>query len=98
MYYKNLPNEIIHNILSYIDTVKLRNGQYMNQIAKNDKRYNFLLKIPRNIISYKYLYPCCHIKVNKKLYYIYVDYFCNQYLRYTYMFDRGTRITHYTPK
>ena len=81
MYYKNLPNEIIHHILSY-----------------NDKRYNLLLKIPRNIISYKHLYPCCHIKVNKKLYYIYVVYICNHYLRYTYMFDHGTRITHYIPK
>ena len=47
--YKDLPDEIIHHILSYNDTIKLRNNKYMNQIIKNDQRYTILCQIPREI-------------------------------------------------
>lgn len=42
MIFKNLPLDVIHYILSYSDTIKYRNGKYMNQISKTDKRYALL--------------------------------------------------------
>jgi len=42
----HLPQDIIHYILSYNGKIKYRNGKYMNQICKEDKRYKLLLKIP----------------------------------------------------
>ena len=45
MIFNSLPQEIIHHILSYNDAIKHRNGKYMNQISKTDKRYELLLKI-----------------------------------------------------
>ena len=45
----NLPDDIIHHILSYDTVLKYRNGKYMNQIAKSD---------PRNaLITQRVLYP-----------------------------------------
>jgi hypothetical protein len=46
----NLPLDIVHIILSYSDTVKLRNGKYMNQIQQKDPRYYLLQTIPKSII------------------------------------------------
>lgn len=46
MLFSSLPQDVIHNILSYSDKIKYRNGKYMNQIRKNDVRYNLFLRIP----------------------------------------------------
>jgi len=58
MLFSNLPLDVIHYILSYNDTIKYRNGKYMNQICKKDTRYELLLKIPpiKTNPIYKYVY------------------------------------------
>lgn len=45
--YKNLPNDMIFEILSFDDRFILRRGKLMNRIPKNDKRYKLLSKIPQ---------------------------------------------------
>lgn len=47
---KKLPEELLQVILSYDDRFKYRNGQWMTQIPKNDRRYSLLQNINRNII------------------------------------------------
>jgi hypothetical protein len=42
-----LPMDIINHILYYDGTIKYRNGMYMNQLPKTDKRYEMLRKCPR---------------------------------------------------
>lgn len=49
--YQSLPLDTVHRILSFNDTVKLRNGKYMGQISKSDYRYEMLLEIPRTFTS-----------------------------------------------
>jgi len=51
MIFSSLPTDIIHHILSYNETLKYRNGKYIGQISKMDKRYELLLKIPRKILK-----------------------------------------------
>jgi len=53
MLFSSLPTDIIHHILSYNGTLKLRNGKYMNQIAQDDDRYQMLLTMPQ-IVPYLY--------------------------------------------
>ena len=53
MIFAFLPEDVIHYILLYNDTIKYRNGKYMNQICKKDKRYELLLKIPPIIKIYE---------------------------------------------
>jgi len=43
---KQLPYDMNMIILEYEGSVKNRNGVFMNQISKNDYRYNILLDIP----------------------------------------------------
>jgi len=46
MLFSYLPIDIIHHILSYNGTLKMRNGKYMNQIVTDDSRIHLLSKIP----------------------------------------------------
>ena len=52
MFFSSLPEYIVHHILSYNGALKLRNGKYMGQILKSDKRYTLLLNIRRDILQY----------------------------------------------
>ena len=39
--------DIVNKILDYDGSIKYRNGKYVNQISKTDKRYEMLLNITR---------------------------------------------------
>uniref|UniRef100_A0A6C0ASC9 Uncharacterized protein n=1 Tax=viral metagenome TaxID=1070528 RepID=A0A6C0ASC9_9ZZZZ len=58
MNFSSLPEDIIYHILSYNDAIKYRNGKYMDQICKHDKRYKLLLTIPKinQNETYEYVY------------------------------------------
>jgi hypothetical protein len=50
-----LPKDIIQIILQYNDAIKWRNGRYMNQIPRNDARYELLKTIPRKNTTTEYI-------------------------------------------
>ena len=54
--FKNLPDVLINIILSYNEYFKIRKGQLISIIPKNDYRYNLLNKITFSIIYYNNLY------------------------------------------
>jgi hypothetical protein len=47
--FKQLPFEILHIILTYNGTIKCRNGKYMNQLSRTDKRYDLLQYITKPV-------------------------------------------------
>ena len=95
--FSSLPIDVIHYILSYNGTLKHRNGKYMGQILKTDKRYELLLKIPRTSwkIYNNYGY---FVYVNRRLtirfFHIHHDL---QQLAYEYVFGI-TNVIKYIPK
>ena len=101
MLFSFLPTDIIHHILSYIGTLKHRNGKYMGQISTSDKRYELLLKIPRKICYMPYIST-----ITANYYYLYVNNFLtifeiqlsytNPIIMYNYVFVNQNII--YQPK
>jgi hypothetical protein len=70
-----LPIELVNIILSYNGSIKYRSGEYIDQIAPDDRRYSLLLTIQPKIFN---LYET-HIELsnyyNKNLFIIDMDNF-----------------------
>lgn len=81
VFYQTLPRELLHIILEYDGTIKLRNGVYMNRIANNDARYSIFQTIkPKEIIKietieYKHYYIKININSNFHIMFVYSKYF-----------------------
>lgn len=88
MSFNSLPKVIVHHILSYTSNFKLRNGKYMGQISKKDKRYKMLQKIPRvfDHICNNHFYI---LTVNKKFIIIVWEFFKFKQLKYEYHFKNN---------
>ena len=60
------PLDVIHRILEYDGRIKYRNGKYMNQIPKDDDRYNILKSIqPIEIFEYLGLWIMSSVTIKK---------------------------------
>jgi len=64
---QKLPEELENQVLEYTGKMKLRNGKYINQIPKDDPRYDILLTIPpkKGKICMMYNQMCYISLVNK---------------------------------
>jgi hypothetical protein len=49
--WKQLPNDILNQVIKYDNKIKNRNGMYINQISKDEERYKILLGIPKKKIE-----------------------------------------------
>lgn len=100
MSFSSLPIDIIHHILSYNETLKFRNGTYMGQISKLDKRYELLLKIPRTFYGFwpnsYYVLNVNNILTIQLLYMNYSYKSCDYYYVYHFLGKQNSRF--YTPK
>ena len=55
MSFSYLPIEVIHRILEYDGRVKYRNGKYINQISRNDERYELLKTITPPFVDIRFV-------------------------------------------
>ena len=60
--WKQIPNDVLENILSYTGVIKQRNGKYMKQILKTDPRYLLLANIHK-LECYWYIPSAIYKKV-----------------------------------
>ena len=88
--------DIVHHILSYNETMKLRNGKYMGQISKTDQRYLLLHQIPRKC---REVLPkfCYFLHVNQRLTIKIWEYILHKRVEYDYHF-RDRHPICYVPK
>ena len=49
--WKQLPNDLLNQVIKYDNKIKNRNGMYINQISEDDERYKILLGLPRKKIE-----------------------------------------------
>ena len=77
-----LPDEIIRQILCYTDVYKERNGRLMQQIPKDDKRYDILKTIHRIETSHNESHDNIGLKINSIYVLLKINYIpgCNAYL------------------
>ena len=64
---EKVPLEVLHNILSYDGSIKYRNGKWIDQLSKKDRRYDLLRSIPRPVPY-----------INNDLYFCFIIYFSNK--------------------
>ena len=64
--FQRLPIEIVQHILTYDGTIlRERNGKYMKQISKTDKRYEVLNQIPiKNLIFNHHMGTYVRVRFN----------------------------------
>jgi hypothetical protein len=80
--FKNLPDELIHNIVNYTDVVVYRRGKYINRLRKQDKRYKMLMNIPlpMKIGSHRFLLRLVNKKESNKPGYL-IEYIIGFYIK-----------------
>jgi len=80
--FKNLPDELIHNIINYTDVVVYRNGRYINRLNKKDERYKVVMSIPApmKIGSYRILLRLVNRKESNKPGY-FIEYIIGFYIK-----------------
>jgi hypothetical protein len=89
--------DIVEHILSYNENLKPRNGKYMGQISKTDKRYELLHKIPRKIYTMDDSRYGYFVRVNELLTIKIYTFFFSLSIEFEYYFWGRNRIS-YTPK